>query len=172
LRWRAAKDLAEYGVRGCAEAARLLQLITCDDTLPVTARAEAAFQLGRIVPTRRAEMLDVLRGFLSAPNPLHRRNVLEAITTWSTWEGIEELYRMIADERLGPVVRLHCAMEIVATRRDQRDRCAVVAREIAFDAAVPRHVRRRAARYLAEWSDVCRQEARALLVRLRDCGAR
>lgn len=63
-------DLAEYGLRAPAEAVPLLQVVACDETLPVTARAEAAYQLGRIEPPRRAEMLDVLRGLMSTPNPV------------------------------------------------------------------------------------------------------
>ncbi|MDT7781647.1 MAG: hypothetical protein QOF58_66 [Pseudonocardiales bacterium] len=166
LRWRSARDLATYGFRGRAEAVQLLDRIACDHSLPITSRAEAAYQLGLYEPPRRGEMLDVLRGLLPAARPLQRLNVLESIDMWSPQEAIDELFRMTADKGLGPVVRLRCAMEIVATRRDLRDPCAVVAREIAFGADVPRHVRRRAARYLADWSDVCREDARALLVRL------
>ncbi|MEU0882428.1 NACHT domain-containing protein [Lentzea sp. NPDC005914] len=166
LRWRSARDLAAYGLRGRAEAVHLLDQIARDESLPITTRAEAAYQLGWYEPPRRGEMLDVLRGLLPAAKPLQQLNVLESIDMWSPQEAIGELFRMTADKRLGSLVRLRCAMEIVATRRDLRDRCAVVAREIAFDTEVPRHVRRRAARYLAEWSDVCREEARALLVKL------
>ena len=73
---------------------------------------------------------------------------------------------MANDRTLGPVVRLTASEAMFGLRRDYREAAAIVAREVAHDEQVPRHVRVHAARNLAKWSDLCRPEARALLVRL------
>ncbi|MGH3868436.1 MAG: hypothetical protein ACRDQ4_20415 [Pseudonocardiaceae bacterium] len=70
---------------------------------------------------------------------------------------------MMCDRTLGPVVRLRCAEALAQLRRDQRETASVVARELVHDEAVPRQVRSRAARDLAQWSELCRTEARDLL---------
>ncbi|MGH8602960.1 MAG: hypothetical protein ACREXR_09370 [Gammaproteobacteria bacterium] len=52
-------------------------------------------------------------------------------------------------------------------RRDQRETASVVARELMHDETIPRHIRSHAARDLARWSELCREEARDLLRALR-----
>jgi hypothetical protein len=96
---------------------------------------------------------------LSTSKPLQRANILLSI-------GCE------SSRNLTAVVRLRCALNAVALRRDQMGSCAVVAREIAFDQGVAWHIRCAAGAYLSEWSEVMREDARDLLRRLRDCGAR
>lgn len=163
LRWRAARDLAELGVPGRDGAVAALRSITADDTLPVTARAEAARLLAEIRPSSRAEALTVLQGLAGTDNPLHRRQVLLAMGSLDTTEAVPPLRAMLHDRTLGPVVRLRCAEALAQLRRDQRETASVVARELMRDEAVPRHVRVRAARHLARWSELCRDEARDLL---------
>jgi cellulose synthase operon protein C len=172
LRWRAARDLTNLGVAGRSEGVRLLDAMARDSDLPVGTRADAAAAVCVARPTRRPEMRTVLRGLLPISTPLQRVRVLHYISDWWRDEGLPGLHDMAADARLGPVVRLRAAESIVELRRYHRGFSAGVARELATDAAVPRHVRDGAAMCLAIWSTECREEARALLRRLRDCGTR
>jgi cellulose synthase operon protein C len=167
LRWRAAQDLAKLGVPGRDKAADALRSITVDDTLPVTARAKAARLLAEIRPSSLNEALSILQGLTSTDNPLHRRQVLLAMGSLDTTEAVPPLHAMVRDRTLGPVARLRCAEALAQLRRDQRETASVVARELMHDKAVPRHVRSRAARDLAHWSELCRTEARDLLRALR-----
>jgi hypothetical protein len=85
---------------------------------------------------------------------------------------VRQLRAMVYDHTLGPVVRLRCAEVLAQLRRDQRETASVVARELMRDEAVPHHVRFRAARDLARWSELCREEARDLLRALPPIGVR
>ncbi|NKE56689.1 hypothetical protein FXN61_07525 [Lentzea sp. PSKA42] len=172
LRWRAARDLTELGVAGRSEGVRLLEAMARDSDLPVGTRADAAAAVCVARPTRRQEMRTVLRGLLPISTPLQRVRVLHHISDWWRDEGLPGLHDMAADVDLGPVVRLRAAESIVELRRYHSGISAGVARELATDAAVPRHLRVGAAMCLAMWSTECREEARALLRHLRDCGTR
>jgi hypothetical protein len=59
---------------------------------------------------------------------------------------------------------------MAALRRDFREQAAVTAMTIAYDVAVPWHIRVKAARRLARWSEPCRAEAQELLIELMNTG--
>ncbi|KJK46517.1 hypothetical protein UK23_23230 [Lentzea aerocolonigenes] len=80
---------------------------------------------------------------------------------------IPELSAIADDAGFGPLVRLKAAQRLLWLRRDLRSRAVLVAHEVAFDEKTPRHVRVIAAGCVAEWSDECREEARALILKLR-----
>ena len=84
-------------------------LLSADDTLPVTARAQAARALATIQPGSLGEALALLHGLASTDNPLHRRQVLLAMGSLDTTEAVPPLRAMAHDSTLGPVVRLRCA---------------------------------------------------------------
>jgi HEAT repeat protein len=147
-----------------------LRSITDDDTLPVSARAEAARLLAKIRPSSLGEALTILRRLAGTDNPLRRRQVLLAMGSLDATEAVPPLRAMVHDCTLGPVVRLRCAEALAQLRRDQRETASVVARELMRDKAVPRHVRSQAARNLARWSELCRDEARDLLRALHPIG--
>jgi len=176
LRWRAAEALTDLGARGRELAAHALQAIVDDLSLSVPVRTNAARVLGRSRPDLRIEVVQVLCGLKDAGPPLHRKLVLEAIGSFNSTEGVLGLRAMAEDRALGPVVRIRCAEAMAELRRDYREAAAAVAREVAHDSAVPAHVRVRAARDLAGWSDLCRGEAQELLgaltgpVRHHACG--
>lgn len=166
LRRRAATDLAVLGTSGRAEAALLLRAMAVDESLPVRTRSDAANQMRNYVWTSDADMLAIQRG-LETSTALERVHVLRSISWAPSHEAIDELLRTAADRSQTPRVRLWCARSIVERRRDLKDRCAVVAREIAFDAEAPWHIRLRAAKFLARWSEVMRADALALVLELR-----
>jgi hypothetical protein len=163
LRWRVAETLADFGARGRELAAHALRAIVDDTSLPVPSRANAARVLGLARPDLRVEVVQVLRGLKNAGPPLHRKLVLEAIGLFNATEGVLGLRDLAENRALGPVVRIRCAEAMAELRRDYREAAAAVAREVAHDSAVPVHVRVRAARDLARWSDLCRGEAQELL---------
>jgi hypothetical protein len=78
-------------------------------------------------------------------------------------EHAKEWQRRVSRAAHPPVWSHGCLMRDEAFRRDQRETASVVARELMCDDTVPRHVRARAARDLARWSELCREEARELL---------
>ncbi|ANZ41412.1 hypothetical protein BBK82_41085 [Lentzea guizhouensis] len=173
LRWWAADDLSDLGARGRAEALPLLDSIARDNALPVLARSNAAWIIGQRWPTRHGEVLEVLRDLLPLAKPLQRVQVLDAIAVFRTSEAADELSAMAMDPGFGPLVRLHAAAKMAVKRLDLWDRAALVARDVAFDQSAPTHVRQHAARLLARWSEVCREDARGLLRTLRlPCGLR
>ncbi|MGW4208959.1 NACHT domain-containing protein [Lentzea sp. NPDC004789] len=173
LRLRIARDLAKLGVQGRAEAVVIIRGIAADECLPVLTRSGAARWLSDEVPTSRMEVEAIQRELVAAASThLQRIHVLRSISRGPSWDAIDELLSMVADRELTPRVRLWCARSVVEQRKDLRDRCAVVAREISFDVEAPWHIRVRAATCLARWSELMREDARALLVRLRDCPAR
>jgi cellulose synthase operon protein C len=166
LRRRAAHDLMDFGERGRELAVPLLQAIATDETLPVLVRVDAARALILNRPDLRGELLRFLRQFRNTVKPLARVQVFEVIGVVDTGEGTSELLGMASDRTLASGVRRRAGSVATDLRRDCRERAAIVAREIAHDETVPIHIRVKAARELAWWSEICRQEARALLVEL------
>ncbi|MCE6998152.1 NACHT domain-containing protein [Saccharothrix sp. S26] len=166
LRWRAADDLMQFGERGRELGAGCLWEIATDEGLPVIPRVDAARRLGVTRPDLRAQVVSLLRQFRTTENPLARIQVLKSIGRFESAEGAIALRDMARDRTLRPGARLRAAAAAAELRRDFREAAAVVARELAHDVAVPRHIRVKAARALARWSEVCRAEARALLVEL------
>lgn len=158
MRWRAATDLGQLGVRGRKRALVVLRHLVEDESLLVTVRAKAACSWYELKPTAKYDALEVLNG-LAAGKPLQRVQVLRAVGMFDSQRAVRELQEMPGD----PVVRMQCARAMVDLRRDQREKAAVIARSVAWDESVSRHVRRKAAADLARWSEVCRAEARALL---------
>ena len=163
LRWRAAERLAYRGQAGRDKAVELLRAIAADTGLPVGARTRAAATLGDIAPNTRGEVLGMLRALLSTDKPLLRRKVLLAIGEVRPEEAALELLAMARDTGHSAVTRVWCAEGAVGLWRDCREAAALVVRAVASDVSVARHVRRRAACFLARWSEVCREEARALV---------
>ncbi|WP_290053573.1 hypothetical protein [Amycolatopsis solani] len=166
LRWSAAKDLAERGIRGHELGTALLASQMQDEAFPVAARRDAAEQLGTLRPDLRGDVLNVLRRLRAKASPLVRVRVWEAIGSFEPDEGARGLLGMARDQSLGPVVRCRCAWATAELHRDHREAAAIVAREIAHDEQAPRHVRVSAARLLALVSELCRPEARELIERL------
>lgn len=169
LRVQVARDLGELGSCGRAEAASLMRAMATDENLPAPARSRAVNWLRDNVRTSLADVLEIQRRFAATSESLRRVNLLRSISWAPSSDAVEEMLQMAADRRLTPRVRLWCARSVLAQRRDLRDRCAVVAREIAFDVEAPWHIRLRAARCLARWSEVMRADARALVLELRGC---
>ena len=175
LRWRAADDLAELGVQGRAEGVPLLRAMTTDEALSASVRAAAAAALLNHSATSAQEALSVQHGLLKRLKPFLRIDVLYSIGWESPREAVDELMRIACDRKLLPLVRLRSAFRAVSLRRDEMGKGAVVAREVAFDRAVAWNIRLAAAVQLGEWSEVMREDARALVKELRrspDCGAR
>ncbi|MFB9907755.1 hypothetical protein [Allokutzneria oryzae] len=166
LRWRAANDLTRFGVRGREIGVSSLQAIAADDTLPVIGRVDAARALGDARPDLRGEVLRFLRPLSTTGKPLARIQVLEAIGQFDATGGARALREMAWDRTLGPGVRLRAASSMSKLCRDYREAAAGVAREVAHDKAAPRHIRVKAARALARWTELCRAEAQDLLVGL------
>jgi cellulose synthase operon protein C len=166
LRWNAARDLTNFGARGqeLAEAA-LLAIIT-NDALPTTARVNAAETLGSTHPDRRAEMLRLLHRLRGTGDPRTRVHTLRAIGQFDPTEATLALAEIAASDTQTPALRLHAAVAMVHIRRDYREEAAVTARNIAYDAAAPWHIRLKAARQLSRWSEPCRGDAQTLLTTL------
>lgn len=167
LRQVVADDLAELGSRGRAEAAVLLRTLGTDRRVSALARSRALNQARNNAPSNQAELVEVQREVAAASPPLVKATLLSSISWAPCWEAIEELLGIAADPRLAPRVRLLAARFAVDLRRDLKERCAVVAREIAFDADAPWHIRLKAAKLLGRWSEVMREDARALVLELR-----
>lgn len=166
LRWRAADALTDFGERGRELGVAALQAMVVDVTMPVLVRVEAADAIGYARPDQRVTVLRMLRGLQHDENPRVRIQALKTIGRFNSAEGALALRHLAADHTLSPAVRLRAATAMSELRRDYRDRAAVVAREVAFDVATPRHIRVKAARQLARWSESCRGEAQGLLVDL------
>ncbi|MDX8032572.1 NACHT domain-containing protein [Lentzea sp. BCCO 10_0856] len=171
LRVRAATYLDDFGVVGRRRAACAARAMIAASEFPVLARAEAAMILHQVERSARREALTVLTGLVEQADPLRRVQVLGRIGEFDSMRASMHLQAMGRSE-LDPVVRMRCARALVEMRRDQREVASVIARAVAWDETVPRHVRRNAARDLARWSELMREDARALLVRLRDCADR
>jgi hypothetical protein len=166
LRWWAADDLAEMGVRGHELGTAALRELMDDETLPVAARRKAAGRLGAVRPDLRGVVLRVLHTLLGVPNPHHKALVWATIGDFRPEEAALGLLDMARDHSLGPVIRCRAAWSAAKLHRDHREAAAIVAREIAHDEQAPRHIRVSAARLLALTSELCRAEAREVLTRL------
>ncbi|MEV6828940.1 NACHT domain-containing protein [Amycolatopsis sp. NPDC051102] len=166
LRWWAADDLAELGTRGHELGTAALESLMNDGTLQSAARRESAARLGMHRPDLRSEVLQVLRGFLTEPNPHGRVLVWRAIGDFRPEEAALGLLDMARDRTLGPVARCRAAWAAARLHRSHREAAAIVAREIAHDDHAPTHIRVSAARLLAQASDLCRAEAREVITRL------
>jgi hypothetical protein len=161
-RLQAARDLGGLGAHGRAEAEPLMRGMVADEGLPVRVRSNAANWLRNHVRTSQEEMLAIERR-LVAPTVVGRIYVLRSISSAPSQEAVDELLALAADPELSPRIRLWCARSVVERRRDLRDRCAMVAKDIAFDIEAPWQIRLRAARCLARWSEVMRADAIALV---------
>ncbi|WP_177320208.1 NACHT domain-containing protein [Lentzea waywayandensis] len=161
-RMQAAEDLGKLGARGRTEAELLTRAMLAEAGLPVRVRSNAANWLRNYLRTSQDEVLAIQRK-LVAPTVLGRIYVLRSISWAPSQEALDELLALAADPALSPRIRLWCARSVVERRRDLRDRCAVVAKDIAFDADAPWQIRLRAARCLARWSEVMRADAIALV---------
>lgn len=168
LRWRAAHDLTQLGERGRELGVAALRVIRDDESLPVIARVNAAGALGDVRPDLRVDVLRLLRSLRTTPAPLARIQVFEAIGRFDPTEGALGLQDMASDPALTVRVRLRAADAMQDLHRDYREKAAIVAREVANDKTAPIHIRAKAARALARWSDLCRGEAQALLVELNE----
>ena len=166
LRWRAARDLAGFGEHGRGLGCAHLRALAFADGGTNLARSHAAEALGRLRPDLRGDCSRLLRQLAATPNPLHRCLILYALGTFQPAEAARTLRAMADDRTLRPVVRLRCAEALAELRCDERDGASAVARELAHDTGVARHVRMTAARDLARWSALCRTEARELLIEL------
>ncbi|SES01365.1 hypothetical protein SAMN05216188_119109 [Lentzea xinjiangensis] len=171
LRLRALKYLGDFGVAGRKLAAPAAREMFSDVEVPVLARAGAAVVLHQVERSARREVLTFLTELVPQVAALRRVQVLSRIGQFDSTRAMLHLQEMGRSEP-SPVVRMRCARTLVEMRRDQREQASVIARAVAWDETAPRHVRRGAARDLARWSELMREDARALLVRLRDCGAR
>ncbi|GAA1276163.1 NACHT domain-containing protein [Saccharothrix xinjiangensis] len=162
-RCAAARDLALFGAAGRTKAAEVARSMAEDPDLPTTARIAAAGLLGRTARSRRREVLSTLRELAENDNPLHRLLALRAIGELAPLEAAPPLRAMTRDRDLPPVARLRCAEALLRVHRGHRESAVPAARDVAFDDTVPWHVRVHAARDLARWSEVLRDDARRLL---------
>ncbi|XVS67140.1 helix-turn-helix domain-containing protein [Actinosynnema sp. CA-299493] len=163
LRCAAASDLVRFGAPGRAQAAEIAHAMVRDEKLPLTSRVRAAEVLEKAARSRRTEVLAILDELSGTDNPLHRLHALKAIAAIAPLQATHPLRAMTRDRDLPPVARLRSAEALVANHREQREPAVIAAREVAFDERVPGHVRVRAARNLARWSEVFRDDARQLL---------
>ncbi|WP_112261330.1 hypothetical protein [Lentzea terrae] len=171
MRVRAAGHLTDFSATGRRRAALAARAMIADSQLPALTRAKAAVILHQAERSARAEALTVLTGLVEQADPMRRVQVLRRIGGIDSARVVSSLQAMGMSEP-NPVVRMRCARALVKMRRDQREVGSVIARAVAWDETAPWHVRRGAARDLARWSELMREDARALLVRLRDCRAR
>lgn len=167
LRWRAAHDLMVFGERGRELGTAVLSALVHDEGMPSSVRSSAALELGVSRPDLRWEALSVLRGLLTTDQPPARIQAWEAIGRFNAAEAALGLRGMARDHTLTPGLRLRAALAMIRYNRDFRETAAVVAREVAHDPDCPLHIRFKAARALARLSDLCLDEARALLRELK-----
>ncbi|GGM70794.1 hypothetical protein GCM10011609_03070 [Lentzea pudingi] len=167
----AAEHLDGFGIEGFKRAAIAARSLMMDPGLPVLVRADAGVTLHDVESTSAREVLNVLTGLVSQVDGVRRVRVLSRIGEIDSSRAVGPLQEL-GMSATDPVVRMRCARALVTIRRDQREKASVIARAVAWDEAVPWHVRLGAARDLALWSELMREDARVLLVRLRDCGPR
>ncbi|RJQ75635.1 NACHT domain-containing protein [Pseudonocardiaceae bacterium YIM PH 21723] len=163
LRCRAAWDLFDFGDEGRELAIGVLHELLLDDRLSARIRIAAASNLATVVPVMHAEVLRVLRGFLSSTPPATRISAYAAMRHLDRFEACCGLRQIAQDWEVSPRLRLRAARKMTNLRRDFREPAAMVAREIANHAAVPTYLRKAAARELCRWSDICRAEGQAIL---------
>lgn len=167
LRWRAARDLATFGESGRKRAVPELQAMSTDASMPVIIRMDALRVLAQHRPDLRAEVLQSLRNLCNvAKKPLALLQIFELIGLYDAAEGAQQLHDMAQNRTLPSGVRLRAAAAMVELRSDYRERAAIVAREVMHDATVAWHIKLKAAKALARWSEMCRDEALAVLATL------
>jgi uncharacterized protein (UPF0147 family) len=166
LRWQAARDLTMFGNNGRRLGIPALQTIFADDALPVTIRAVAARALGEARPDMRREVVRSLHPLHNTEQQAAQVKVFEAIGQFDPAEGARALQTLARDHSLNPGTRLRAAETMVKLHRDYKESAAVAAREIAHEETLPPHIRVKAARALARYSDLCRTEAQTLLIQL------
>ncbi|MEV1119720.1 hypothetical protein AB0I91_32100 [Actinosynnema sp. NPDC049800] len=165
LRRLAGYRLAQLGTTGRERATEVLRSLMADETVPTTVRIKSAHTLIEEAPAARRAAMTTLRGLSETPNPLLRRRALMAIGLLEPVEAALELVAMARDDGVTPVARVRCAEAAVGLSPDVREKAAVAVRVVVSDESLPRHVRRHAAANLARWSELCREEARAVLAR-------
>ncbi|MFJ6671604.1 helix-turn-helix domain-containing protein [Actinosynnema sp. NPDC091369] len=163
LRCAAASDLVRFGKPGREQAAEIARAMAVDVELPTTSRIHAAGVLAEAARSRRLEVLGILRELGTAEKPVHRLRALQAMAVFAPLEATRPLRAMTRDRELPPLVRLRSAEALVVNHREHRESAVIAAREVAGDERLPKHVRVRAARNLARWSEVFRDDARRLL---------
>ncbi|MFD4669520.1 NACHT domain-containing protein [Lentzea sp. NPDC058450] len=164
LRVRSVGHLLKFGAAGRKRAAAIARAMMADEGLPVLVRAKAAVALHQAARTARREVMATLAELAALAEPLRRVEVLRRLGALDAARAVELLWGVEG----GAVVRMRAARVAVGLRHDQREWASGVARAVAWDEGVARHVRRNAARDLALWSSLMREDARGLLVRLRD----
>lgn len=151
-------SLSGHGKPGQERACAALQELAAPD-MPVLVRAKAIFWLAYWRPRKKAWAVATLDHLVHATEGLRRCTVLSLLGQIDVIAAVTTLLTSIADGTQGSTVRLRCAETLVSLQRPYRDRAAVVARDVMRDDTVPRHIRRRAARDLANWSDALREDA-------------
>jgi cellulose synthase operon protein C len=170
-RFRALGTLAKIGTPGRARAIEVLGQMLTDHDLSLRTRVQTACRLADLCPHRRGEFVHVLYQLQAAAAGLVRIEALAALGKFDPAQATWLLRALLEDRTLTPIVRLRVANSLATLRRDQREYAALVAREVMNNTAAPRHVRRRAACYLARWSLLCRQEARSMIAHLDGAAA-
>jgi hypothetical protein len=165
-RWRAAEALAAVGERDKA-IARLHAIMRESD---VSARVRAAEALMGLCPQDLEACVGVLRavGHGSSVRVAHRVRALVRLGSVSREhcdEAVAALREIAASDDV--TVRCRAVGAMVGLRRDLREEAALVVRSVARDVDVAWHIRVRAARFLARWSALCRDEAYEVLRSLR-----
>jgi hypothetical protein len=163
LRRRVTYDLAYLGTPGREKASAVLRAMAVAEDVPVAIRIRAARGLVDSAPAHRRDAVELLRRFRATANPLLRLRALQGIGQLEPVEAAVELAAMAADRRLLGNVRLRCAVSVMDLWQPLREKAVMAVREVAGDASVARHVRWWAARVLARWSEMCREEARELI---------
>jgi len=170
LRWWAADDLAELGVRGHALGTAALAEMMADEALPAMVRRETARALGLQRPDLRGSALTLLRRLLAAEAPPVRIQIWAAIGTFQPHDAALGLLELARDRSFSSVIRCRSAWAAAKLHRDHYEAAAIVVREIAHDDQAPVHIRISAARLLAFTGELCRPEARELITRLTPPG--
>jgi hypothetical protein len=163
LRRAVTRDLSKLGTPGREKAVAVLRAMAVAEDVPVAIRIRAARGLLDSAPAHRREATQLLKGFLATADPLLRRRALLGIGQVDSVEAAVELAAMAVDPRVPARVRVRCADSVVDLWQPLREKAVVAVRAVARDESAARHVRRRAARDLARWSEVCREEARELV---------
>jgi cellulose synthase operon protein C len=166
LRLFAARNLINFGRAGKDRSIPALYAIVTDESASFGVRADAARFLFMRSPVDRRALLKRLNSFLAQAAPLQRGLVLRAMAEADLPAAVAELQRMMRDRQVGALARLRCAETVVELQHPHRECAAIVAREVMHDGTAPVHVRQRAARNLARWSELCVDEARAMLASL------
>ncbi|NUT95723.1 MAG: NACHT domain-containing protein [Saccharothrix sp.] len=163
LRRAVTHDLSNLGAPGREKAVAVLRAMAVADDIPAAVRIRAVRGLVDSAPAHRRDAMELLKGFRATANPLLRRRALLGIGQLDPVEAAVDLAAMAVDPEVPARVRVRCAESVVDLWQPLRDKAVVAVRAVARDGRIARQVRRRAARDLALWSEVCREEARELI---------